>query len=34
MEPLEFIHIKRYRLTLLQMPSLYILGHILYLESI
>jgi hypothetical protein len=25
---------KRYTLTLIQMPSLYILGHILYLESI
>jgi hypothetical protein len=33
-ELLEFIHTKRYTLTLIQMPSLYILGHILYLESI
>jgi hypothetical protein len=30
MEPLEFIHIKRYTLTLIQMPSLYILGHTPY----
>ncbi len=34
MELLEFIHTKRYILTLIQMPSLYILGHTLYLESI
>jgi hypothetical protein len=27
MELLEFIHTKRYTLTLIQMPSLYILGH-------
>jgi hypothetical protein len=29
MELLEFIHTKRHTLTLTQMPSLYILGHIL-----
>jgi hypothetical protein len=34
MELLEFIHTKRYTFTLTQMPNLYILGHILYLESI
>jgi hypothetical protein len=34
MELLEFIHTKRYILTLIQMPSLCILGHTLYLESI
>jgi hypothetical protein len=34
MEPLEFIHIKWYTLTLIQMPSLYILGLTSYLESI
>ncbi len=34
MELLEFIHTKWYTLALTQMPSLYILGHILYLESI
>jgi hypothetical protein len=34
MELLAFIHIKRCTLTLIQMPSLYILGHILYLKSI
>ncbi len=34
MELLEFIHIKRYSLTLIQMPSLYILGITLYLKSI
>jgi hypothetical protein len=34
MELLEFIHTKRYTLTLIQMPSLYILGHTLYLKSI
>jgi hypothetical protein len=34
MELLEFIHAKRYTLTLIQMPSLCILGHTLYLESI
>jgi hypothetical protein len=34
MELLEFIHTKRYTLTLIQMPSLYILGHTLYLNSI
>jgi hypothetical protein len=34
MTPLEFIDIKRYTLTLIQMSSLYILGHILYFESI
>jgi hypothetical protein len=34
MELLEFIHTKRYTLTLTQMSSLDILGHILYLESI
>jgi hypothetical protein len=33
-ELLEFIHTKRYTLTLTQMPSLYILGHTLYLKSI
>ncbi len=31
---LVFIHIKRYTLTLIQMPSLYTLGHTLSLESI
>jgi hypothetical protein len=34
MELLEFIHTKRYILTLIQMLSLYILGHTLYLKSI
>jgi hypothetical protein len=34
MELLEFIHTKRYTLTLIQMSILYILGHTLYLESI
>ncbi len=34
MELLEFIHTKRYTLTLTQMPSLCILGYTLYLESI
>ncbi len=34
MEPLQFIHIKRYTLTLIQIPSLYILSHILYLKFI
>jgi hypothetical protein len=34
MELLEFIHIKRYTLTLIQMPSLFILGHTLYLKPI
>ncbi len=34
MELLAFIHIKRYTLILIQTPSLYILGHTLYLESI
>ncbi len=34
MELLEFIHTKSYTLPLIQMPSLYILGHILYLKSI
>jgi hypothetical protein len=35
MELLEFIHTKKYTLLLIQMPSLYILGHTLYLlESI
>jgi hypothetical protein len=34
MELLEFIHTKRYTLTLIQIPSLYILGHTWYLESI
>ncbi len=34
LELLEFIHTKRYTLTLIQMPSLYILGHTLYLKSI
>jgi hypothetical protein len=34
MELFELIHTKRYTLTLIRMPSLYILGHILYLESI
>jgi hypothetical protein len=34
MELLECTHTKRYTLTLIQMPSLYILGHTLYLESI
>jgi hypothetical protein len=31
---LGVIHIKRYTLTLIQMPSLYILGHFLYLKPI
>ncbi len=34
MELLDFIHTKRYTLILIQMPSLYILGHTLYLKSI
>ncbi len=34
MELLKFVLTKRYILTLIQMPSLYILGHTLYLESI
>ncbi len=34
MELLEFIHTKEYTLTLIQIPSLYILGHTLCLESI
>ncbi len=34
MELLEFIYTKRYILTLIQMPSLYILGPTVYLESI
>ncbi len=34
MELLEFIHTKRYTLTLIQMTSLDILGHTQYLESI
>jgi hypothetical protein len=34
MEPLAFIHIKRYTLTLIQVPSLCILGLTQYLESI
>ena len=33
-EPLEFIHTKRYTLTLIQMPSLYILSHTLNLKVI
>jgi hypothetical protein len=34
MKLLEFIHTKSYTLTLIHMLSLYILGHIMYLESI
>jgi hypothetical protein len=34
MELLEFIHTKRHTLTLTQLPSLFILCHTLYLESI
>jgi hypothetical protein len=34
MEPLEFIHMRRYTLTLIQMLSMYIIGHIPYLKSI
>jgi hypothetical protein len=34
MKLLEFTHSKRYILTLIEMASLYILGHTLYLESI
>jgi hypothetical protein len=33
MELLDFIHTKRYTFKLIQMPSLYILGHTLYLKS-